>query len=135
MNVCRTVTMPSLRSDHVPNGAVHRDHVSKGAHSAKIIAAAGIRRKASAQIHLRGIVFLQVIIPGLVRLPDLDERIGNSFSRGIDDLTVNADPGSTAFCSDGLAGFHRRRILTIERAEKTGLCTTLRRALVMQSIH
>src|SRR5215470_233617 len=117
MNVCWTVAMPILGSDHGSNGAVHRDPVSKRAHSAKIVAAVGIRAKTSAQIHLGRIVSLQVIVSGLVRLPDLDERIGNSFSGGIDDLAINADLGSAALCNDGLAQFHRRSILAIKRAE------------------
>src|SRR5262249_45962451 len=134
MNVCWTVAMPSLRSDHVPNRAVHRDHVSQRAYSPKIVAALRIRAKTSAQIHLRRIVSLQVIVPRLVRLPDLDEGIGNSLSAGIDHLAINAHLRSIALGNDGFAQFHQRRLLTIKRAQKTRLCTTLRRAPVVQSV-
>src|SRR5215472_1379398 len=135
MNVCWTVAMASLRPDHVSNWPVHRDHVAKRAHSAKIVAAVGIRAKTSAQIHLGRVVSLQVIVPGLVWLPDLNERIGNSFSAGVDDFAINADPGSAALFDDGLTQLHHGRILAIEGAEKTRFCTTLGRAPVVESIH
>src|SRR5262249_26230971 len=135
MNVCWTVAMPSLGPDHVSHGTVHRDHVSKRAHRTKIIAAVGIRAKTSAQIHLGRIVSLQIVVPRLVRLPDLDQRIGNSLSVGIDDFAIYANLGSTTLCNDGLAQFHHRRMLAVKRAEKTRLCTTLRGAPVVQGIH
>jgi len=62
MNVSRPEAVAFLGADHIADRSVHRDHVAEGTESAEIVAAVRVGTEASTQVHLRGVVQLQIVV-------------------------------------------------------------------------
>src|SRR5665213_4419472 len=103
MNVRGTVAVTFLRADQIADGTIHRNHVTERAKTAEVITSFGIRMKTPAQIHLRWIVLLQIVVACLVRFPNLDKSIGNTLAGRVRYASVEGNLSPFAFRNDRIA--------------------------------
>ena len=109
MDMRGAIAVAFLRADHVAHRAVHRDHVAEWSNGAEIEPAVGISLERAAQIHLGGIMLLQIVVACFVRLPDLDRGMGDAAPGSVGYAAIEANFHAVGgLGDDGVAQLQRR---------------------------